>query len=604
MPLDEVVNVNAHDPSVFVLRKKESHAPGLRRMFGEYGTSLSRNLKLQSCSYTTDLDEDQFVRYYPYLPHLIELSSDIAAGIRQHGNANALSSASLTVVGQCFTMLKSRRTRLADADIGVLVSIDKIYDLLEGGLPVDKQDDVRVIAEACGSQRRYHGMAARVAKAICLMELVQPKLPRTPANIAALLIQHVAQEPPTRVVTDVLEDLRGRQFTREGKDGWTLHQLDEMQRAVANLEALRQAVGTVNPRPPGWRNNLIQLVKRALVRSLNWYTQPMVLFNSAVTSLLEQIYRNLADVSVEVVTLQTRLAESENRAANLQTQLHALQDQTSWSLDLEGNTKSRTAVPRSYPETEPATYRTAYIVGLFGTGRTYLCELVQQNGRERAGCFRDCIRFHPSQTRMIYSGHVTIKYVCHAQHPPAVARRILQAQRAELADLIFVCRHPLDSLLTNWVWWRQHIGDQSCISGVSQVYASTQDLCADLERNFAEFNAFAEGNPDFFRGIAPGSRFLSFTEFVEETDLYLGAGVTLAVRLEDCMIDPLKEFRKVTEVLRTGIDSEPLDIAPPRSKPYRYASVAEGVPEFRKFINGLSALTRRRIEKMGYPAAL
>ncbi len=105
--------------------------------------------------------------------------------------------------------------------------------------------------------------------------------------------------------------------------------------------------------------------------------------------------------------------------------------------------------------------RTAYIIGLFGTGRWYINELILQNIGERAKYFRDRIRFHPGPTSMIYSGHATMKHVSRVQALPAVTSRILEAVRSGFADLIFVYRHPLDSLLTNWIWWRTYIRDNT-----------------------------------------------------------------------------------------------------------------------------------------------
>ena len=60
---------------------------------------------------------------------------------------------------------------------------------------------------------------------------------------------------------------------------------------------------------------------------------------------------------------------------------------------------------------------------------------------------------------MIYSGHATMRYRFATQESPEVMSRILEAVRSGFADLIFVYRHPLDSLLTNWVWWRTYIRD-------------------------------------------------------------------------------------------------------------------------------------------------
>jgi hypothetical protein len=70
-----------------VLRKKESQESILRKLFRDRGASLIQNVKLERCSRRTEFDEDQFVRFYPYLPHLIDLSIDIVAGIRLHPNA-------------------------------------------------------------------------------------------------------------------------------------------------------------------------------------------------------------------------------------------------------------------------------------------------------------------------------------------------------------------------------------------------------------------------------------------------------------------------------------------------------------------------------------
>jgi hypothetical protein len=136
------------------------------------------------------------------------------------------------------------------------------------------------------------------------------------------------------------------------------------------------------------------------------------------------------------------------------------------------------------------------------------------------------------------------------------------------------------------------------ISGISQVYASNENFCADLERDFSEFRAFAEGAPDFLAAVV-GPPFLSFPEFVEETGLFLQSA-TLALRLEDFAIDPLKEFSKIVEVMSVNLDLSRLQVAPPRTKPYRYLAVKEKVARFKNFINELDTETRWRIEKIGY----
>jgi hypothetical protein len=119
-----------------------------------------------------------------------------------------------------------------------------------------------------------------------------------------------------------------------------------------------------------------------------------------------------------------------------------------------------------------------------------------------------------------------------------------------------------------------------------------------LEHNFSEFKAFAEGDPDFFASMR-GPRFLSFPEFVEETELFLQSA-TLTLRLEDFMIDPFKEFSKIVEVMSVDLDLTPLRVELPRTKSYGYLAVKEKVPRFGDFIDSLDAETKRRIANIGY----
>jgi hypothetical protein len=134
---------------------------------------------------------------------------------------------------------------------------------------------------------------------------------------------------------------------------------------------------------------------------------------------------------------------------------------------------------------------------------------------------------------------------------------------------------------------------------IRMAYGSTEDLCADLEKNFAEFKGFADGDPSFSASI-PGPRFLSFAEYVEETTLFLECA-TLSLRLEDFMNDPLKEFSKLLRVMSVDLDTSALRLPRPRTELYRYRKVAERVPQFQAFIDELDPEIKRRIESMGYP---
>lgn len=242
--------------------------------------------------------------------------------------------------------------------------------------------------------------------------------------------------------------------------------------------------------------------------------------------------------------------------------------------------------------------RTAYVIGLFGSGRLYVNGLLLKNIGKRRKYFRDLIRCHEGPTSMIYSGHATIKHVSRAQAPPEVTSQVLDGVKSGFADLIFVTRHPFDSLLTNWIWWRRYLQEDWWVSGISEVFKNNDEFSTELDRNFCEFEDFASGDPHFFRA-APAPHFLSFAQFVEETELFLEVA-TLTLRLEDFMTDPVKEFSKIVQVMSVDLDG-PLPLLPlPNTKPNRYLGVQADVPQFRKFIDRVDDQTKKRMEKIGY----
>ena len=376
--------------------RRRSHQSVLRKLFRDCGASLIQNAKLERSSRSTEFDEDQFVQFYPYLPHLIDLSLDIVAGILLHPKRH-LGGGNRSIVKQCFEMLASEGKRLADQPIGTLASVDKIYELLKENIPAQKQKVVSDIRQRFDNDPDYPEMAGRVAKAICLMEFAKTDLPPTANNVAALLVQQAAEAPPIFAVSAILFRMKEAQFVRQTGDTWKLRDFDELSRLVAALEGPRNAVGTVNPRPAGWHNDLIQFAKKALLRMLAWYTQPSQEFNAIVSQSLDEIvwaldhqsmdmadhlstYRvDLERLSMDMVALEGRLAQSEKRNAILEQQIRAFVE----------------APAGMYIDLDAELRKTAYVIGLFGTGRRYINELILQNIGERAKYFRDTIRFHP-----------------------------------------------------------------------------------------------------------------------------------------------------------------------------------------------------------------
>ena len=246
---------------------------------------------------------------------------------------------------------------------------------------------------------------------------------------------------------------------------------------------------------------------------------------------------------------------------------------------------------------------TIYVVGLFGSGRLYLNDVICDHIGERARYFRDGLLHDPTPTSMIYSGHMTLRHLATEVNPPQFANRIVASVRSGAGKMIFIYRHPLDSLLTNWVWWRSYVrataGGPELGGFISNSFRSPDELCETVEREWASFEAFAMGDPAFFADL-PGARFLSFAEFVEESVL-LFEQATLRLPFEAFMTNPYAAFLKVIDVISPEMRlSYTMHIRRPRSQPGTHLLVMKNVPRFNEFVSSISPETKRLMLKLGY----
>src|SRR3974390_2055595 len=154
-------------------------------------------------------------------------------------------------------MLVSDRTAFAKKPIGALVTLDKVFELAEGNLSNEKRTDIYQIAERFKGDAEDHGWALRVAKAICLLEFIRD-LPRTEANLAAVLVDEVGKATPLNEVQAAVKRLNAAQFIRNTEEGWKLQTAQEK-----NWETERR--GYLDPKP----REQNELVRSALEQVLD-----------------------------------------------------------------------------------------------------------------------------------------------------------------------------------------------------------------------------------------------------------------------------------------------------------------------------------------------
>jgi hypothetical protein len=251
----------------------------------------------------------------------------------------------------------------------------------------------------------------------------------------------------------------------------------------------------------------------------------------------------------------------------------------------------------------PAGRKPNYIVGIFGSGRQYVGGLLQHSDPEIAYYLRGDLRHYYGAVPVIFTGHVTSIYESALCDHPSFGRTLLDRAAADLISLIFIYRHPLDSLLSNWAWIRRFLRHEAPTTGIAQAYKSEEDFHRDLDDNFDEFSLFCDGSADFAR-IVTGSeinwRFLSLREYIHETEVFIGGANVQSFRFEDFKADAAAEFKRLVSILAPDLPPEIGNPVAPRALSSRYRSARENVGAFRSFMDSLPTDITKRIMALGY----
>jgi len=210
-----------------VLAKKDKAEPILKKLFSENQGQLNDALRLERTTRKTEITEADFAQFYPYPPHYIDLCISIVSGLRlQPGAPKQYGGSNRTIIKQAYEMLVSDRTDMKSKAIGCLVTLDKVYELVEGNLTTEKRTDIHDISQRFKNDAEDQGWTLRVAKVICLLEFVRD-LPRTEANIAAFLVDEVGKSAPVAQVQAAIKKLHAAQFIRNTDEGWKLQTAQE-----------------------------------------------------------------------------------------------------------------------------------------------------------------------------------------------------------------------------------------------------------------------------------------------------------------------------------------------------------------------------------------
>ncbi|MCU1273178.1 MAG: Methyltransferase type 11 [Bryobacterales bacterium] len=149
-------------------------------------------------------------------------------------------------------------------------------------------------------------------------------------NNDALKTEELAQ-----LVRNIRERVRARYpGPSNGGSRVSVADLMPLVHARDSAEAKVAAIGSVNPRPPGPLNALVQTLKRTISRGLDWFVRDQVVFNREIMACVEATLEALNEVNRAIVS-----------AAELQSEVEGLKDmrahwpawRTEWERKLASN---------------------------------------------------------------------------------------------------------------------------------------------------------------------------------------------------------------------------------------------------------------------------
>jgi hypothetical protein len=202
-----------------VLKKNAEGQATLGAIFEASRTRLTENVAVSADIKLPELTRESFMDLYPLLPYQVDLIIGVVSGLRSHGGVSPhVGGAARTIIKLAQQLLVSEEAGIADQPVGALVTLDRVYDLVAGGLPSEVRGK---IAEIPSRLPGAHPLAQRVAKAICMLQQA-PTFKRTAENVAACLHPSVDADSQLASVREALAQLESAHYVRSGEDGYRI----------------------------------------------------------------------------------------------------------------------------------------------------------------------------------------------------------------------------------------------------------------------------------------------------------------------------------------------------------------------------------------------
>jgi hypothetical protein len=171
-----------------ILKKHPSEEAALTALYTRHEGHVAQLADIKASRHLDSVSETSFIDAYPFLPHQIRLAQDVfeaLSGFRISGGVRSM----IAVVMEALQ-------DLADEPLGVIVSLDQVFDAVENDLLSQEYLGASGIRSIYESDERVPGTpvaASRVLKVLWLLQRIT-WVPRVPETLAKLLVRDLSTE--------------------------------------------------------------------------------------------------------------------------------------------------------------------------------------------------------------------------------------------------------------------------------------------------------------------------------------------------------------------------------------------------------------------------
>jgi hypothetical protein len=206
-----------------VLDKTAAGQDALRVQVTANRNKLIANVRLSSPTRADDPSEDDVLRLYPLVPYQVQLLIDAVSARRARGGASPiLGGSNRTIIKLAQQLVVDPRAGLGNEPVGVLVTIDRAYDLLESVIPTAWQSEVEQVSAKYGAG----SIEAKTIRAAALCSDVGA-LSLSAENLAVLLHPAIDAESVLPGVRTACEHLVEDDRLRAGDNGYQLQSAEQ-----------------------------------------------------------------------------------------------------------------------------------------------------------------------------------------------------------------------------------------------------------------------------------------------------------------------------------------------------------------------------------------